>query len=51
MGSNYFFFNGFPAEAVGRMAFRMSCLMLASNFRVGTCFNNFFLPASNGGLL
>jgi hypothetical protein len=51
MDSNYFFFKGFPAEAVDRMAFRMSCLMLASNFRVGTCFNSFFLPSSIGGSL
>jgi len=30
---------------------RMSFLMLASNFRVGTRFNSFFRPSSNGSLL
>jgi hypothetical protein len=51
MDSNPHFFFDLAAVAVSRMAFCRSFLMLASNFRVGTCFNSFFLPSSNGGLL
>jgi len=47
MDSNPHFFFGLAAATTLRKSF----LMLASNFRVGTCFNSFFLPASNGGLL
>jgi hypothetical protein len=47
MESKSHFFFGLAAASVLRMSF----LMLASNFRVGTCFNNFFRPSSNGSLL
>src|SRR5260370_33388776 len=46
MESNPQFFFGLAAASVLRMSF----LMLASNFRVGTCFNSFLRPASNGDL-
>jgi hypothetical protein len=46
---NYFL--GLPAEAVGLMTFRKSFLMDANNFRIGTCFSNFFRPSSMRGSL
>src|SRR5712691_471950 len=42
MDSNPHFFLGLAATSVLRMSF----LMLANSFRVGTCFNSFFLPLS-----
>ncbi len=51
MESNPHFFFGLAAAADSRMVCRMSFLMLASNFRVGTRFNSFFRPSSNGSLL
>jgi hypothetical protein len=48
MESNPHFFFGLAAARIVR---RMSFLMLASSFRVGTCFSNFFRPSSNGSLL
>jgi hypothetical protein len=47
METNPHFFFGLATASVLRMSF----LMLASNFRVGTRFNNFFRPSSNGSLL
>ncbi len=47
MESKPHFFLGLAAASVLRMSF----LMLASSFRVGTRFNNFFRPSSNGSLL
>jgi hypothetical protein len=47
MDSNPHFFLGLAAAA----SFRMSLLIDASNFLVGTRSSNFFLPLSNGGLL
>jgi hypothetical protein len=51
MDSNYLFFKGLAAEAVALSAFRISFLMLASNFRVGTFLISFFRPSSIGGSL
>ena len=51
MESNPHFFFGLAAAEESRIFCRMSLLMLASNFRVGTCFNSFFRPSSNGSLL
>ena len=51
MESNPHFFFGLADAADARIVRRMSFLMLASNFRVGTCFNSFFRPSSNGSLL
>ncbi len=48
--SPHFFF-GLAAAADARMVCRMSFLMLASNFRVGTRFSSFFRPSSIGGSL
>lgn len=44
MDANYFFFN-LLADAA---SFRMSRLIEASSFRVGTFLMSFFLPSSNG---
>jgi hypothetical protein len=46
---NYFL--GLPLEAVGLIAFLRSFLIDANNFRVGTCFSNFFRPSSMRGSL
>ena len=51
MDSNYFFLKGLAADAVALTIFRMSFLIEASNFLVGTLSSNFFLPLSNGGSL
>ena len=52
MASNYHPFLGLAADADGLIAFRMSRLMLASNFLVGTLFNSSrFSFASTGELL
>lgn len=47
MDSNSHFFLRLAEATILRMSF----LMLASNFRVGTRFSSFFLPSSNGSLL
>jgi len=47
MDANYFFGLGLTADA----NFRMSFLIEASSFRVGTFSNNSFLPLSIGGVL
>jgi hypothetical protein len=47
MVANYFF--GLGLEAVA--SFRMSLLIEANSFRVGTFSNNCFLPLSIGGVL
>ena len=51
MDSKPHFFFGLAADAEARTVLCKSFLMLASNFRVGTCFMSFFLPSSIGGLL
>jgi len=51
MESKPHFLFGLAAAADARMVRRMSFLMLASSFRVGTRLSNFFLPSSNGDLL
>jgi hypothetical protein len=51
MDSNHLFFNGLAVDAETLSAFRMSFLMLASNFLVGTRFNSFLRPSSIGGSL
>jgi len=52
MDSNPHFFLGLAVTGLAEATtLRKSFLMLASNFRVGTRFNSFFLPSSNGGLL
>ncbi len=51
MESKPHFFFGLAADADARILCRMSFLMLASNFRVGTCFSSFFRPSSIGGSL
>jgi hypothetical protein len=47
MVANYFLGLGLEAAA----SLRMSLLIEASSFRVGTLSNNFFLPLSIGGVL
>ena len=51
MDSNPHFFLGLAAERLAWAIFRMSLLMDASNFRVGTFSKSFFLPSSIGGVL
>lgn len=51
MDSNPHFFFGLAADADALIVLRMSFLMLASNFRMGTRLNSFFRPSSNGSLL
>lgn len=48
MDSKSHFFLGLVGGTAARTALRKSCLMLATNFRVGIRFNNFFLPSSIG---
>jgi hypothetical protein len=50
MGNKPHVFFGLEVLAAFAM-FRMSLLIEASNFLVGTCSNNFFLPLSIGGVL
>jgi hypothetical protein len=49
MDANHFL--GLLVEAVGPTTFRKSFLIDAINFRVGTCFSNFFRPSSIGSSL
>jgi hypothetical protein len=51
MDANYHFFFGFAADADARITFRMSFLMDASNFRVGTFFSKSLRPFSMRGVL
>ena len=51
MESKAHFLLGLAADADARIVRRMSFLMLASSLRVGTRFNSFLRPASNGDLL
>ena len=49
MDTNYSFFLGLLADADARMVCRMSSLIEASSFRVGTFFSNSLRPFSMRG--
>ena len=51
MDSNLHFFLGLAADALALSIFRMSFLIEARSFRVGTFSKSFFLPSSIGGVL
>jgi hypothetical protein len=51
MDTNHHFFLGFAEAVDALMVFRMSFLMDASNFRVGTVFNSSLRPFSIRGVL
>jgi hypothetical protein len=50
MDSNPHFFLGLGADLACAASLRISLLIEASNLRVGTFANSFFLPLSNGVL-
>ena len=51
MDANYFFGLGLAADLACAAIFRMSLLIEASSFLVGTFSKSFFLPSSNGASL
>jgi hypothetical protein len=51
MDSNPHFFLGLAADLACAAILRISLLIEASNLRVGTFSNSFFLPSSIGGVL